>query len=127
MYTNNEYRTHVNIPLNNGIYIFDDETATGKTRLCKYLKKLRAYGEPVNSLTYNDILSGTTIESIFEPNIKLVMLDRYDMYNNRGHEIIKKMKDSCIILIDCKKSFKVTDDYEDCFMHMTSSSLEVTT
>lgn len=48
MYINKEYKPEISIALDNGIYVFDSESATGKTWLCKHLKKLKAYGEPVD-------------------------------------------------------------------------------
>lgn len=124
MYKNNEYRPNINIDLDNGIYVFESESATGKTYLCKHLKKLRAYGEPVASFTYNDILLGNSIESVFK-NCKLVVLDRYDLYKEVGHDLMRMYKDKAIILIDCKLGFIEGIDSETCFIDLTKNNIEV--
>lgn len=124
MYKNSEYRPNINIDLNNGVYIFDSESATGKTYLCKHLKNLRAYGEPVASFTYNDILIGNKIEDTFK-NYKVIMLDRYDLYNEMGHCLMEKYRDKSIILVDCKKGFIKDIDSELCFISLTENNIEV--
>ena len=85
-----DFDYNINILLDNGIYVFDAESATGKTWLCKQLKKLKAYGEPVDAVTYNDLLAGMRLENVVKPQNKVVMLDRYDMYREDGYELINE-------------------------------------
>lgn len=125
MYVNAEYNPTVNINLENGIYTFDAESATGKTRLCKHLKTLNAYGEPVDSFTYNDLLRGDTLNNVLNSKNKVIMLDRYDLYKNEGHELINQCAENSIILIDCKSAFPGSSDSQDCFIEMAENSLEV--
>ena len=65
--SSNNYGTIIDINLENGIYIFDNQSATGKTRLCKALRDCQKYGEPVASYTYDDKLLGIPIENILIP------------------------------------------------------------
>lgn len=97
------YTDIVDVDLTAGIYQFEDDSATGKTRLCELLKKYRAYGEKVYAYTYNDLLVGIDFESdVKQQEYKVVMLDRYDMYKGRFSETIKELSKSCVVLIDCK-------------------------
>lgn len=126
MYKNTEYNPNVNIQLENGIYIFYAESATGKTRLYKHLKNLKAYGEPVDSFTYNDLLIGDKIENVLKTTNKVILLDRYSLYRDIGHELINKCANSSIILIDCKPVFTGSINSEDCFIEITDNGIEVT-
>lgn len=127
MYQTSKYATEIDIQLNNGIYIINSDSAIGKTRLCKELRKQQKYGEPVASYTYDDRLLGMPIENILVPNkYKVIMLDRYDLYEGEGAEGILKCKDNTIILIDCKGEFTVSVDDEWCDINMTEAKIEVT-
>ena len=59
--SSNNYGTILDIDLPDGIYIFDNQSATGKTRLHKALRECQKYGEPVASYTYDDKLLGMSI------------------------------------------------------------------
>lgn len=126
MYMNTDYNPSITINLDNGIYIFNNESATGKTRLCKRLKDLKAYGEPVDSFTYNDLLRGIRLDSVLTPVNKVILLDRYDLYKTEGYDLINKCADNSIILIDCKTPFMGSLDIEDCFIEMGEDSIVVT-
>ena len=125
MYVNQEYNPNVNILLNNGIYVFDAESATGKTWLCKQLKKLKAYGEPVDAITYNDLLTRVRLENVVKPQNKVIMLDRYDMYREAGYELINNCETTSIVLIDCKSGFNGSRDTEMCFIDISENNIEV--
>lgn len=117
----------VNISLKeNGIYIFDCY-CIGKTRLFKCLRQVEPYYESISTYTYNDKLLGRRIEDTLVPNkYKIIMLDRYDMYNGDGADLINKCAESSIILIDCKGSFEVSADDRWCTIEMGAYSIEVT-
>lgn len=120
------YKPEIRIDLSNGIYVFDNNSATGKTRLCKELKKNQKYGEKVASYSYDDFLLSIPIEQILVPDkYKVIMLDRYDMYNGAGSSLIPKCKANSIILIDCKRGLKFSEDYNFCFIEMTDKLIEV--
>ena len=126
MFQLNKYNTKLTIALENGIYLFDNQSATGKSRLCSVLKEYGAYGEPVIGYTYADLRRGMDISLALIPEkYKVVMLDRYDMYCGAGKELIKQCAGSSIILIDCKGEFPVTNEYDWCYIEMKAHSIEV--
>lgn len=116
----------IDIQLENGIYVFDNLAATGKTRLYKELRKYQIYEGNVASYSYNDYLLGMPIESVLvSSKYKVIMLDRYDMYNGVGADLIRSCKDESIILIDCKRWLKFNVEYEFCAIEMTNKLIEV--
>lgn len=117
----------VNISLKeNGIYIFDCY-CIGKTRLFKCLRQVEPYDESISTYTYNDKLLGRRIEDTLVPNkYKVIMLDRYDMYNGDGADLINKCAENSIILIDCKGNFTVSTDDRWCTIEIGAYSIEVT-
>jgi hypothetical protein len=127
MFKLNDYHVKIDIQLNNGVYIFDNESATGKTRLAKLLLEYQSYGQPVSSYTFSDISLGRPIEAALDSDkFKVIMLDRYDMYNGVGKKLIDKCRKNSIILIDCKHNFDVTDVDDWCYIEMTPTIIEVT-
>lgn len=120
------YFPKIYIDLQNGIYLFDNQSATGKTRLCKELRKNEKYGEPVASYSYDDYLLKIPISTVLNPDkYKVIMLDRYDMYNGAGADLIMECKDRCVILIDCKHTLNFSANCDFCFIEMTESTIEV--
>lgn len=123
----NKYGTELVFNIENGLYIFDNETATGKTRLYKEIRENQKYGEPIASYSYDDKLLNIPIESVLIPNkYKVILLDRYDMYEGEGAELITECAKSSIVLIDCKGEFTVTNEDDWCTVEMTASRIEVT-
>ena len=101
-------------------------SAIGKTRLCKELRNYQKYKESVASYSYDDYLLGMPIEQVLVPNkYKVIMLDRYDMYNGVGSELISKCKDGSIILIDCKRGLNFNEEYDFCSLEMSDNIIEV--
>ena len=85
----NKYMPEIRIDLSEGLYVFDSQSATGKTRLRKELRKLQQYGESVASYSYEDYQLGMSIDSVLKPSrYKVILLDRYDLYNGEGAERI---------------------------------------
>lgn len=110
----------------NGIYIFDCY-CMGKTRMFKCLRRVEPYHDFISTYTYSDKLAGRKIEDALVPNkYKLIMLDRYDMYNGDGADLINECAKSSIILIDCKGSFEVSTEDKWCTIEMSAASIEVT-
>lgn len=126
MFRLDKYNVKINIKLENGIYTFDRESSTGKTRLYKVLRQYQSVGEPVSAYTYQDKKLGIPIESVIDSSkFKLIMLDRYDMYNGDAIELIKKHSKNSIILIDCKLALKGNIDDNWCYIEMTPDLIEV--
>ena len=128
MFELTKYSTKIRINLENGIWVFDAQSATGKTRLSKLLKDLDALGEPVGSITYYDILRGDlTVESFLSrEKYRVVLLDRYDMYSNLGHEAICACARRAIVLIACKQGYTGSRDDGVCFIETTADSINIT-
>lgn len=125
MYKNDRNAVKVEINLEPGVYIFNEMSSTGKTRLCNELNKLLATGEPVIGYTYLDKQRGLRVESILSnETYKVILLDRYDMYEGDGKELITKLKDT-IIMIDCKQGLSFRANERPCFIEMYRNSIEV--
>ncbi|MCI9180605.1 MAG: hypothetical protein HFG50_11485 [Lachnospiraceae bacterium] len=122
-----KYSVKINVNLDNGVYVFDNESATGKSRLYSLVKKYSAYGEPVAGYTFEDFCRGLDITAVLNPKkFALVVLDRLDMYSNRSIlSLIEKSAHDCIILVDCKNDFQVNIDYDWCYINMTANAIEV--
>lgn len=126
MYRTDKYNTELVFNMENGLYIFDNQSATGKTRLCKVIRDYQKYGEPLASYTYDDYLLGMKIEDVLVPKkYKVIMLDRYDMYEGVGADLIKECAKDSIVLIDCKWNFTVSNEDETCFIEMGPYRIEV--
>lgn len=121
------YKVKISIMLDNGVYLFDALSATGKSRLVKLLRKYESYGEKVATYTYEDYLRKVDISQIFNKGAKLVVIDRYDMYDGFGKLDIEKAckKEESIILIDCKQDFRIDCEYSWCNLSMTEDKIEV--
>lgn len=108
-----------------GVYVFDNMSATGKTRLAKLMHEFRVQGMPVASYTYDDKVLGRDISKVFDKKYKVVLLDRYDLYNGTGKKLIQARKDDCIILIDCKQGTKIQCLKKICYIDMTLDWIKV--
>lgn len=64
---NLNYKPAISINLDNGVYLFDNQSATGKTRLCRLLKSCQSYNEPVAAYTYSDFTVGFEISKVLNP------------------------------------------------------------
>ena len=116
----------IHIHLDNGLYLYNSESASGKTRLCKELKKLQQRDERVSGYTYEDYQLGIPIITVLNPDkYDVVALDRYHMYNGVGAEHIVECAKQCIVLIDCKSDLKINTMYEYCFIEMRKDAIEV--
>lgn len=106
----------IDIKAEPGIYTFSKQSGTGKTYLRNTLNQLRLAGEPVIGFNVADELDLNNFDSMVKSgeiyNNKVVMLDRYDLRAKElgcmYSEIINKLSDRCIVLIECKRSLYVT-------------------
>lgn len=126
MYYLDKYSVTIDIKLEPGIYVFDNQSATGKTRLAKLLSEYQAYKEPVVSYTYNDKLKGISLTDYLKGNeYKVILLDRYDLYNGDYAETIMQYSNEAVILIDCKSEVKNIADDDWCTIVMNQDRIEV--
>ena len=123
----NKYNTKVNIDLKSGSYIFSADSSTGKTRLYKLLKDMQKWGEPVISYSYGDYQYGVDLNSLVDRNqhAKIVMIDRYDMFNGVYNDTIASLAKDKIVMVDCKNNVRFTDDDKICFIEMDKYSIVV--
>lgn len=113
------------LDLSNGVYVFVNESSTGKTRLAKLLHEYRVAGKPVASYTYSDVVLGRDIAEVFNERYKVIYLDRYDLYNGMGSDLIQRRQDDAIILIDCKQGTKIRCPKKICHIDMTLEQIRV--
>ena len=126
MYSNSKYSVAISIDLPNGVYEFNEDSATGKTRLCKELKELQRLGESVIGYTYGDDRLGINLIEVFNKiHPKVLVLDRYDMYNGTFNNEIVKWSADTIILVDCKGDLQVDCEVDWCTIEMTADKIEV--
>lgn len=126
MYCNDKYSLKIDIKLNNGVYVFPNESSSGKSWLCKRLKRMHELGEPVNAYTFSDRFHSQELEEILIPQkYKVILLDRFDIYKNECHNLIKKCSNDSIILIDCKDNFNVDVDFKISRISINPECIEV--
>lgn len=90
----------IRVELEPGVYFFEPDSATGKTRLYHHMCDMRDDGEPVLPVTYSSGMHVPTHSSV-----KLSLFDRYDMYSDRKEyvELAKELAYSgAIVLVDLK-------------------------
>lgn len=116
----------VDVRLDNDVYQFDCESATGKTRLYNVIKTYQRAGYNVAAYSYTDLQDGLSFEDVInrvQPS--LFMIDRYDMFSNMYHKEIEELSKRCIVLIDSKKILQFGDYYLACSIEMTPTTIEV--
>lgn len=120
----NEYRIKINIVLSPGIYLFDNQSALGKTWLFNEMRKHQCEHEDIFTFTYNDLLLHHKFE--IGDGIKICILDRYDMYEGLFVNEIVEASSNCVILVDSKALFSFTDNDKFCYITLTDGRIEVT-
>lgn len=123
-YNGRQYYPEINIELDNGIYVFSIESATGKTRLYKALKSVEQHGDVV-AYTYSDTITKLDLKTLVNENTRVIILDRYDMYFNKFADVIEEYKDKAIVLIDCKVNDKIAFDHTYAEVVMEKNKLTV--
>ena len=121
-----EYKPEVIINLENGLYQFDSETATGKTRLCELLREYNRAGLPVVAYSYTDWSLGLDLISVvnkFKP--KVLMIDRYDMFIGEYSDFLESIQDEIIVMIDCKDMLPFGEYDKVCGIKFTPDKIEV--
>jgi hypothetical protein len=113
----------VDIRLTSGVYDFESSSARGKTLLVKMIKSLG--DNDMVALTYNDILLGIDIDRIISRNPRLLVLDRFDMYDDK-FQVLEKLKGTdIIVLVDYKTQRHFCNFDDTCWVTLTENSLEV--
>jgi hypothetical protein len=113
----------VNIRLTSGVYDFESSSARGKTLLVKMIKSLG--DKDMVALTYNDILLGIDVDGIISRKPRLLVFDRFDMYDDK-FQVLEKLKGTdIIVLVDYKTQRHFCNFDDTCWVTLTENSLEV--
>lgn len=116
----------VNINLENGIYQFCCESATGKTRLYSVVRSYQCSGDNVMAYSFTDMQIGLSLpDMLSKVRPTLLFIDRYDMFKDKYHDDILSISKDCIILIDSKDVLTFNDYYTTCEISMTPTAIEV--
>lgn len=88
-----------------GLYRFLPNSATGKTFLCSVLDDLRRVKHvKFHTFTYNNILDGECLEKLLKTDIKILVVDRFDMYDTAENcQILRTIADKgTTVIVDYK-------------------------
>ncbi len=80
----------IEIDLKPGIYLFERESATGKTYLYRKLRSLIELGENVFAVTYNYWINSkeSYIKSLKNQLYDVVMFDRFNLYYENMDDLL---------------------------------------
>lgn len=95
----------VNIALEPGIYIFEQNSGTGKSYLCKLLHDLNKIGENVLSVTLDEWEENKSniINKITSNAYDVIMFDRFGLYADSAVDTVKGIDSTkCVVLIETK-------------------------
>lgn len=130
-YCNRILGMDIEIDLEPGIYVLDFFSGTGKSYLCKCLKALRVAGEPLDGYTYTDMIHNPSLGLVGYLNegelgeVKVLMIDRYDLYRDKFEAEIEALSHRCVVLIDCKYKAPF-EEYEVCKLSLQRRLIRVT-
>lgn len=128
-YKVDSYDVNIDIKLKNGVYRMQSESSIGKTYLSKTLDSYNELGEPVYCITYKDTKDkniNITLENLLK--YKVIMFDRYDMYSNFYHNIIRELCNRSIVLLDSKVNPNIEGIHGGigyCFLSRNDNCIEV--
>ncbi len=100
------------------LYVFNSESGTGKTYLRKVLEKCHVYGKPVSAYSYETALLGLRPLDVCKPTDKLVVLDRYEMYQDEYDDDVCTLAENTCVLADTKICAFLPVPYRLCTLHM---------
>ena len=113
----------VKIDLEPGLYSFHPDSGTGKTLLLKMVKSI---GEKDKlAITYHDILMGIDLDKVISAKPNLLILDRFDLYDEESGKLELLKKADCITLVDYKTERNFCDFDDTCFVTLQRDELEV--
>lgn len=101
MYVNYKYLPWIIIDISDGLY---ELQGTGKTWLCKSLRNMYNHGEKVLGYSYDDYKAGIDLAELInkDPDLEVLMIDRYIMFDGKYENEIIKYSQHCIVLMDDK-------------------------
>ncbi len=112
----------INLPP--GLYCFHPDSATGKTLLLKMVKSIGEMDKI--AITYHDIIMmGVDLDKIIASTPKLLILDRFDLYDDNADKLKLLKHADCITLVDYKTERNFCDFDDTCFVTLRQTELEV--
>ena len=102
----------INIQYKAGVFFFEDESATGKSKLGKLFKQMMLDDIDVACYTYGDLIEYrlTLEEYLKNRKVSILLIDRYNLYPDKFHDTINNLvKSGCMVLVDLTNS----DAYDD--------------
>lgn len=92
-----------------GVFVFNCNGATGKSRVAKILASLQATGENYSVVT---VINGKLSVYGDVDNSTIVMFDRFDLYvSDEWLDKISSIKDRCTVMLDLKQLEKLNCKY----------------
>lgn len=92
----------INVP-DKGLFVMGDDSSIGKTYLAELLQALEDDRIAVVTFNRDKAVQKALIERISDPMVKMVLMDRLDLYINKElTEFISKTSKDKVILIDIK-------------------------
>lgn len=98
MFIIDDFRVKIEVRVNPGVYSFQTLSGTGKTYLCKLCKKYHGYGLDIDGYNYYDYKLGNLLPA----NVRLLVIDRYTMFQDVFMDEIYKLGETAIVLVDLK-------------------------
>lgn len=86
-----------------GIKKFRAISSTGKTRLYNICVNYSIDKLPVAGYSYIDYQRGIKLSDYLNKGIKLLIIDRYDMFNGMFAKEIVELSKNCMVILDCKE------------------------
>lgn len=106
-----------------GVFVFNCNGATGKSRVAKILASLQATGENYSVVT---VVNGKLSVYGDIDNSCIVMFDRFDLYiSDEWLDRINSIKDNCIVMLDLKQLEKLNCKYGFVDISMFEDKIEL--
>ena len=116
----------IDIDLNNGIYIFDKVSGSGKTYLFNILSKITSTTDFL-CITYTNHSFIEDLKSLCNRrNTKLLFLDRYDLYCDKFKEDIMSLSKDITVILDLKNiPNDIYINSSSCYIELTKDCIKV--
>lgn len=124
MYFLDKYDVILDIRLEPGIHVFTGYSATGKTFLARKLEEYRTFGEPVCAYSYGTSPLSPQLKSVLDAGMKVIVLDRCDMYMDDAVAALSAYQGNAIILVDTKQIPKF-NSYDFCSIRLLERGILV--
>lgn len=126
MFEITKYYPNIQVELEPGIYRLNPDSGQGKTWLAAVLAQYCSFGEPVNSYSYTDYKRGLSLDAVLnKDNLKLLVVDRYDMLPPELSEQLDEAED-IIILLACRQGYSGKRRAYSCNLQLEENLFKIT-